>query len=472
MLGRQQWTRSGHRAVTGVGLYAVANAFDAAATFGMMPLITRAVSMGTFAQLTLLLAAAGVALVVIDLGTGIALVRQLSSEKEPAARRTLIATAMWLRLVAALAVGLVAIAASFACEQPLEDSLRIGALWIVAWGMFGGLIEVLRGQELHGAAAGALIVRSFTWASAVLWFVLVNDGGLQQLVLSYGISCAAGLAFAVARAGPRTLLAGPDREVARSLLRFGFPIAGYLGLRTIGGLDRYLVRFRASLDAAAVYQLANMPIAAIEIAERTIVQPTEPYLYGVVHEERERALGRIVSLATFLTGSLAIALTMIGPEMVAILGPAGYAGALGAIPWFTFSALARVVTRAVTLGAGLVGKPRIWAISAAVEIIVAAPTLYFAITVWGVTGAAIARFVAAMISLIAAYVLLRRIWRVDLAMLRICAYMLLSVCVGAAFATRIADAMAPLALRAAIAIALIGLAYVLFVRPIRARESM
>ncbi len=463
-----RWTSSGRRAIAGAGLYGLANALDAASALAMIPLITRATTMAVYGQLTLLLAAAGVALVVIDLGCGIALVRQLRMDSPQEVRRSQIATALWLRLGSAVVVGLFAFAISFVSAEPLAGAIRLASITIGLWGMFGGLCEVLRAEERHGTAATALVLRSLTWVTAVLYLVIANDGGLQEIVLSYAIAYAVGLAFAMWQTGA-IALAWPDRAIARSLLGFGLPVAGYFGLRTVGGLDRFLVRFRTTIEDTAVFHVGNTPAAAIEIAERTSIQPAEPYLYRVEPANRDQAFARVVRLTTFVLGSSAIVLTMVGPELVALLGPPSYAAALGAVPWFTCAALARGVTRALTIGAGLVGNTRIWAIAAAVDLVLTGATLTLLLPVWGIPGAALGRFIAAAVALVTAYALLRRVWRVDLPIVLICAYILAIVGVSSVFATHTLHMVLPLAARFGIALAFLGLGYTLFIRPTRTR---
>jgi O-antigen/teichoic acid export membrane protein len=464
MLGRHRWTVAGRRAVAGVGLYGVANAFDAAVGLALIPMITRAVSMEVFAQKTLLLSAAGIALVVIDLGMGKAVVRELTTKESAEERERTIASALWFRLLTSFGVGLISFATSHFVAEPLSGALRIGAFAIAAMGMMGGFQDVLRGLQRHETAAAALVIKSFAWAGAVLHLVVLGNGGLRGLVLAYLIAFSLGDAFCVARLGARALLRWPDRARIKRMLGFGFPIAGYLVIRTIGGLDRYLVRFRSSTEATAIYQVASIPAAAMELAERTLVQPSEPYLYSVAPELREQALARVVRLTTFALAAIAIPITMMGPEMIALLAPPSYASALGALPCFMFAALTRTVTHVVAIGAALTGKTRIWTIAAAIEIVLAAASMFVLLPTTGVAGATIARFGASMVSLITAYVLLRKVWNVQLAIGTICMYLVASAAILSACSTDLFGLLAPLPVRIGVGVALVGAGYLLVAR--------
>jgi O-antigen/teichoic acid export membrane protein len=202
------------------------------------------------------------------------------------------------------------------------------------------------------------------------------------------------------------------------------------------------------------------------------VFPSEPYIYGVAQRERAAALDRLLRFTGFAIGGAAVVLTMLGPELVAVLGPASYAEALEAVPWLTFAAVSRAVTRVVALGAGLEGKTRVWSLAAACELSLATPMLLLALPIWGVTGAGLARFCAAQVALVVAYVLLRRLWLVRLPVLTVLLYVTVASTASAVLATRSFDLLAPIGIRIASMIALVGAAYLVVLRRTKAARIL
>ncbi len=462
---RLSWTARGRRAVAGVGLYAIAHGLETIAYMAMVPLITRSVSLTAFGQLTLLLVGAQVVMMSVDAGVGVALVREVATEKDLERRHVLIATTFWFRVVVATAAALLIFAGSFFATSPMREALQLGAPTLFFWSMCGGFIEIFRSLERHGEMAIAGALRSVVWTAMILTLVVSGGHELVGLVWSYGVSYGVACVLLCWRIGWKAVNRRPDASILRGLLRFGVPVGSYYVLRAVGGLDRYLVRHRTSVADAGLVQIGSIPGGALEILERVVILPAEPYIYGVPVEERARALTRLVRMSAYVMGAGASVLSMFAPEMVAILAPASYADALSVIAWYTFASIHRSIARLLCLGAGLVGNTRMWVVGAAVELLIAAPALYFILPITGIAGAGMARYLAAVLSLIYSYKLLRRLWLINLPIGSICFYTTLAPLVATLFATAHFGVVAPLPVRILIAALLVAAGYPIIMRP-------
>jgi O-antigen/teichoic acid export membrane protein len=449
----------------GIGLYAIAHGIDTLAYLSMIPLITRSVSPTVFGQLTLLLVGAQVVLMFLDLGIGIGLLRELSDEKDPDRKRTHIASVFWFRILLATVGAVFVFAGSFAAASPMREALQLAAPTVLFWSLFGGFIEIFRAQERHAELAFGNVIRSVTWSACILIFVVRGGFELVGLVAAYAVSYAAAVMLMCWRLGWQRINRRPDVGILRRMLRFGLPIGGYYILRAVGGTDRYLVEYRSTVADAGLVQLGSIPGGALEMVEKIITLPAEPYLFGVPAAERENALRRVIRLSAFVMSAAASVFSMFAPEMVSILAPSGYAEAVSVIAWYTFAAIHRAIMRILGLGAGLVGNTRLYLISAVVELLIVGPALYFVIPYTGVAGAGFARYVASSLSIIYSYHLLRKLWQVDLPIGAILFFTTVAPLVATLTATAHFGVIAPLAVRVVIVAVLMSAGYLIIMRP-------
>jgi O-antigen/teichoic acid export membrane protein len=445
------FSQRGRRAMVGAAQYAIVKAYDVAVYLALLPLITRAVSVEVFARLALLTVAANVLLALADLGCGMAVIREIAGERDTSRQREVVATLLASRALIAATIALSIFGLSRIAGPNLERALSIGAIAFSCWTLFLAVSDVLRGQERHAAVAVATAIKSTLWGALTLWWVVLHEGGLEELVAAHAVAYAAALFVALLWLGRTTFSGRPSLAVFRSLLRFGMPVAGYLLMRMASGLDRYLIRFRSSLSGAGFFQLASAPAGAIEALESIWILAAEPYIYGVAESERGAALLRLVRGATAVMGASAVILCLLGPELVSLLSPESYAPALGALPWLTFAAVTRAVTYVIGFGAGAARQTRPLAVVGATELFLAGAGLLLVLPWAGVAGAAMVRLGGALAALPICYRMVRELGTIALPIGRIFSVLVVSTGLCAVIATDTFGLRAPLWLRLAVA---------------------
>jgi O-antigen/teichoic acid export membrane protein len=465
---RLEWSPRGRRAVLGAAKYGVVKGYDAIVSLALLPLITRAMDVDEFARFALLGVAGNVLLAVIDLGCGMAVVRDLAAEGGAPDRRVLVATLLSSRAIAALTFSLAIFGLSTLAGPVWQDAIRVGAPALAAWTLFLASSDVLRGHERHGAVAVGNALRTTVFGATTLWLVVFEGKGLVGLVTAIAAAYGAGLVCLLWFLALRTSFGRPSVAVYLRLLRFGLPAGAYLLTRMAWGLDRYVIRYRSSLADAGYFQLASAPTGAIEALESVWILSAEPFIYGVPAASRGAALERLVRNACMMLGGVAVLLSLFGPEILLVVAPRSYAPALAALPWLTFAAVARGVAYLVGFGAGAARQTRAWAVTGALELVLAAVGL-FAVLPWGgLAGAGAVRLAAALAALPVCYFMVRRLSPIELPVVRISTLLVLASVLSSVIATNSFGMLMPVWVRAGVAVALLALGW-LGIAPPRSR---
>lgn len=397
------------RAVSGASLYAAASGAEAVALLALMPFVTRSVTVEAFAVWAIVRITVGVTHMVCDAGAGVAVVRYLSSASgEGPPRDTLEPTLLRSRLAIATPLALVAplLAAAIWPARLEEVAFGAGTFWLATLNEAVGC--VLRARERHARLAGGWLIRGVVRTALLVGVVVLAGWGQRGLLLTLVVGEACLLA---ATAGPTlpALASRGSRATFARLVRFGAPIALSYGVGAFAALDRHVIGKVSSLSAAGVYQLAAIPAAAVEILERAATFAAEPYIYGARQDERAGRLDDLVRSYAFLVIGAGLAVSMVGPELVALLGPPEYAGAITVLPLLTFAAVSDALFRVVGLAAGIAERTRPWASAAALELGAAAALVLAATPTFGAAGAGAARLIAALVGLVACWRLTRRV---------------------------------------------------------------
>lgn len=456
----------GSAALRGTILYAGGLGFDTILSLATLAVVTRLVSIDTFSLFALFQVAVQPLLPLVDLGCGTSIVRDVANTADPARRAQLQVTLLASRAVIAFVVSalIAGIAPLFLPDQ--TTALRLFAAAFFLWTFSLACGDALRARERHGIVAASFVVRAIS--RTVVTILLVRAGyGLEGLLLGLGLSWGASVVVLLL-ALRDALRARPSVAMFKGFLGFGAPAAGYYVTRNLGHLDRHLVRAGGHLQDAGLYQLAATPTQAIDMLEFGASLAIEPFVFGAGPGDLPGLMDRVFRWAATGLLGMCIVIGMLGPETLAVLGPETYRPALGALPWLAYAATLRALIR--VFGYSVRGREtRTWLVGGIIEIVLAAGLIVLVIGHFGPTGAAISRFGAVLIALLATIVVVDRESGPRDAAIRAIIAALASAAALAAIATPLGT-VAPLWLRGVAGLALLAGTFAL-IRPPRRRSA-
>jgi O-antigen/teichoic acid export membrane protein len=397
------------RLAANVSFYTLALVIAGTLRLLAVPFIVRAVAPSVYGTFATLWTVMWVVTSASDLGLGTGALR-LAPECETASeRRSLFGTMLSTRA----ALGLVLSALVVLVHEPLARwltgspgngrALLVLALFRPVSLVYDGMNDELRSRDAVGQVSGLIVL----WAALVhgLSILLVVFGGLGLLGLVWARTIAEIMTFGVAAVLCfRFIRARPKIEHFRRLIAFGWPIGAMYVLGSLRAFDRPLIRTLTSLDAVAAYELAMRLVGPIGLANIALAKVLEPVLYG---GSRSRATpGHVdvfLRVYVVLFATLAMALSVFGPEGIRLFAPAPYHGAIRVLPALAFSTACEGLGRVAGVGADLAKRTRVWAAVSALTLVIGLPLSALLVPRLGVTGAGLAWVVANIAAALLAY---------------------------------------------------------------------
>lgn len=450
------------RLARGVSGYTLALVLAGAARMLAIPFVVRSVPPRTYGAYSALSVVVWALCATGDLGLGAAALRLAPETKTDAERRTLFSTMISARAAAVLVLtaGVVVFAGPITRWTTGDITGTRALVWLAPFASFAMLLEGLSDElrsrgEMRGVSLLVVLTAVLIQGLTLLFVV---GGGLSLLGLVWarvlGEAFACGAAFFLCW---RYIRARPSiRELLR-LLTFGWPIGVMMGLAALHGLDRPMIRSLSSLDAVGAYELALRLVGPIGLVNIALVKVLEPFVYGNAGSKSlasHTELGMRVYVAVFAT--VAMTLSAIGPELVAFLAPGSYGEASRALPSLAFMATCEMVLRISGLGADVVKRTRVWAVTTVVTVVVALPLMAMLLPRLGLAGAGLAWVAGNAVAAILIHRVARQLSGIVLPVLES-----LGIIVGGALVgTAIAWQPSPLSTRLVVLVAFALLAFV------------
>lgn len=404
------------RLIGTVSLYTVARAAAGTVRVLTIPFILHAVSASTFGTLATLWTPLMAMHVLSELGVGTAALR-LSPECEgPEERRSLFATMIAARMGGSLAFSVLV---AFA-HEPIarwvtgtEGNGRVFLLMVLARpfaAVSDTLADGFRAQGAWSKVATLMVLGACLAQGASILFTvgfgLELDGLVWARVVCDGTLCAvaAGMGLDFFRRGR------PQLKFVRPLLAFGWPICVLYLLGTLRALDRPLLRSFTSLEQVGAYELGTRlvgPIGVFNIAVGTVL---EPFIYG--HSRTDTTpvwIDRYVRAYVTAFSALAMALSVVGPELVALVAPEPYRVASRVLPPLAFALTCEGLQRAAGVGAELAKKTRVWAVAGFVTLVLGLLVSRIALPRFGIIGIGMAWVLAVAIGTVLVYRIAREV---------------------------------------------------------------
>jgi O-antigen/teichoic acid export membrane protein len=266
-----------------------------------------------------------------------------------------------------------------------------------------------RQQALHFTA---LDLGRFVAAQLVaLPLVALGGWGIWGVVAGQAVAQAATLAAVIALLGGRQLFT-LDPGLLGECLRFGWPLMARVVFSTVGTtLDRYLVGSLVSLAALGLYAKAQI-WASLAFLFMTTIQNVYAPLWNQALYDRGKpgapVLGRVFSEYCMLSLPPAVLLVLFAPEIVALLAPQAY---YGAIPLTAMLAAFYAVLTFGKLYGSVTNYLKLVKVTSAIGIATQCVTIganLVLVARWGALGAVLAYIVPQLANLLVLWWLIRR----------------------------------------------------------------
>lgn len=399
----------------GVSLYTLARCAGGVVRILTVPFIVRAVSATEFGTLATLWIPLFIVHGICDLGLGTAAVRFSSECATPSERRELFGTMVAARAAVSSLVTLVVLVVHEPLARWVTGSSENGwALVLLAVTrplatVFEALLDELRARDsIAGVSALTLFATVLMQGLSV---VLTLGFGLGLLGLVWARVLGEALAFAGALVLCVPFIRGRVHwGVLRRLLAFGWPLGMVYALATLRGLDRPLIRALSSVEHVAAYELAMRLVGPVGVFNISLALVLEPFVYGRSQSPEAPAMVDVfVRGYVAVFGTIAMALSLFGPEMVTLFAPAAYHGAIRALPALVFASACEGLQRAAGIGADLSKRTAVWAASSSLTLVVGFSLAIVLVPRVGIVGAAFAWMTATVCATVLVYRVARAI---------------------------------------------------------------
>ena len=379
----------------------------------MLPLYTTYVSAGDYGRIEVLMAAMGVAVVLIRGGANFGFIRFYFLEEEPDYRRRLIRTVFWTQMGYAT----LALALSVLFAPEIADLLGVantgpflqgsGASLVIAtaallWANvnYAQMTNLFRAEKRSVAFSIATLTNiAITVGLTVLLVVVYREGPLGIIVGNLSGTLVVWIALLAYRREQLGLQW--DGKLLRTMNRFGLPLmAAALAMWVTNFSDRLLLSrlldgpFR--LTQLGQYSLAYKICSAMVLLFTAFQIAWPAFAYSISDDkEAKRAYAFVLTYLMFLASWAALALSVFAPWLVHWLGRRpGYWPAEAAIPPLAYASVFFAGFIVVTIAAGRTRRTTFNWIAATAAAIVDISLCFWLIPAYGMLGAAYATLIA------------------------------------------------------------------------------
>jgi O-antigen/teichoic acid export membrane protein len=361
-------------AVRSSAVYAGAAVFQRGIIFLLLPVYTRVLAPAQYGRLSVLLAIAAAAAIVLSCGMDTAFFRAyFALQSDPAGQRRFVTTA-WTFLLAvppAIAALLALVAGPFLVHSeiapPAELALALAGAALLVSGTVVPL-ALLRAEERLRDYLVLAAVTAGTTAALTLVAVVGLDAGVAGWLVAVVVANAVTLAAAI-RIIPFRRAGGIDRHLLAGALALGLPLIPHmLSHWGLGISNRVLLAGMVSTSKVGIYALAANIALPVAIVMQGMAQGFMPsFARAATNSAALDALRRVVNLQFLLVLAFTTLGALLGPIAVRQLASPAYAGAADLVPWLALGygllGLYFIPMNAVALTAGR--TRRVWVITLA-----------------------------------------------------------------------------------------------------------
>lgn len=359
-------------AVRSAAVYVVMAGFQRGIIFLLLPVYTRALDPAAFGRLSVLLAVAALASILLSWGMDTAFFRCYFALRDDRERQRRFVTTAWIFLlvVPPAAAALITLAAAPVLAD--NDVVPVGEL---ALAMAGAAVFVsatvvplafLRAEERLRDFVVLTATTAITTAAFTLIAVVPLDGGVAGWLIAVVAANVVTLGVSV-RVMPLRLSTGLDRTLLLGALAVGLPLVPHvLSHWGLGISNRVVLSGIVSTSEVGIYALAAniaLPVAIVMQSMGNAVMPT--YARASSGATELTALRGVMIVQFLVVLAITTLGTLLGPIAVRYLAPPEYSAAAELVPWITLGygllGLYFLPMNAVVLTEGRTGK--VWIVT-------------------------------------------------------------------------------------------------------------
>lgn len=397
--------------------YQLADAVSKLIALITLPIYTEHLEPADYGTAELILTTIILTSIVLRFGLGEAFVRFHYLDADPVRRRALARTAtgtlLAITTVAALLIVVFADPVSrllLGTEQ--ADVVRAGALGLWAFTNMELAYALLRVEERARAfAIASLINVGLTVVLTVLLVVVADQGAFGLVLGNYAASAAVLLGLWWAE---RASLGLPSRPQLGPMLRFGLPtVPAEVSVFAIFFVDRMWLYRAQSPDEAGLYSLSVKLAGIVVFTVRAFQYAWPPLAYSIKDDmEAARVYARITTYYVLFTGLVVAGIALLGRWLVRIFAAPKYFEAHEALTWV---ALGWALYGLFLVLVAMAGRAQVTVRNAPAALCgLAANVILLVLLVppLGIAGAGLALVGAYLVTLVAMYALIRKVFPV------------------------------------------------------------
>jgi O-antigen/teichoic acid export membrane protein len=340
--------REALKRLTGESLiYGLGQVSGRAVQFLLVPILTRTLARDVYGVADLVLAYSQFVVLVLVFGMDGALVRFFYQEPDRQARRRMVSTSLWFRLVVSIAISLLlallanTLAPNLIGSTAYRKYLLIGALTLpfTLLSLFAN--DVLRVTFQPWKFIALNVAQTLVTGLASLDLVLHRHLGVAGVLYGKlaGDAAASFLGLLLAR---KSLTFAFDRSVLRRMLAFGLPVVpASFAYGIVGSADRYFLQRSRGLAEVGTYAVAVKFFAVAMMAVSAFSLAFFPFAHARAQQpDSPRLFARVLSLYVVTASLAAMVLGILAPEAVALLAPPEYRAAARPALLLAFAAVA------------------------------------------------------------------------------------------------------------------------------------
>lgn len=353
-------------------VYVAMAAFQRGIIFLLLPVYTRVLDPARYGRLSVLLAIAAAAIILLSCGIDTAFFRSYFALRHEPERQQRFVTTVWvfLLVVPAAATALLTLVAALLFTNSDVVSAGELALALAGAAVFVSAtvvpLSLLRAQERLRDFVVLTTVTGVATAVFTLLAVVVLDGGVAGWLIAVVVANLLTLAVAV-RLIPLRLDAGIDRALLRGALVLGLPLIPHvLSHWGLGISNRLVLAGIASDSDVGRFALAAniaIPVAIVMQSMGNAFMPT--YARAATERAALDALRRVIMVQFLMVLTVATLGMLVGPIVVRYLAPSEYSAAADLVPWiaagYGLLGLYFLPMNAVALTEGRTGK--VWIVT-------------------------------------------------------------------------------------------------------------
>jgi O-antigen/teichoic acid export membrane protein len=347
--------------------YATGSAVGGITRAVLLPVIARKLSTEDYGVFSLLLAATNLIHPVLELGLVTALIK-FHNEAGDAADRHRIRSVVFLMMPAFdVLIAAPILLARGAISQVLFGTSAYGAFvaLAVAIAFFGAQFQLflghLRASDRSREFALLMVIKGTVSLALTLYLVLGLEKGIGGLL----IGNLAGPATVALIVIPRLLLrSGIDLQGARSRLRsllvFGVPLVpSAIGIWALSHLDVYLLRVLADLTSVGIYSFGSEICLPIALAYLSFNLAWPTFAFSRARQEGgPEALAKVFRHAFVVLVGLALVISGLRREIVAVVGTETFAASIRVIPALALATCLYAASQVFATGLQVAGNTR------------------------------------------------------------------------------------------------------------------